>query len=109
MGRVTALFCVLAVSAGAAFGAGKGKEGDPQKGKAVFEQCAVCHNANSTEKKMGPGLKGLYRRDKLVNGQKVSDQTVRNKVDSGGNGMPAYKEMLSDQEKSDVISYLKTL
>ena len=27
----------------------------------------------------------------------------------GGSGMPAYKEMLSDDEKADVIAYLKTL
>jgi mono/diheme cytochrome c family protein len=34
---------------------------------------------------------------------------VRAKVDEGGNGMPAYKEMLSDDEKDDLIAYLKTL
>jgi hypothetical protein len=34
---------------------------------------------------------------------------VRARVDEGGNGMPAYKEMLSGQEKDDLIAYLKTL
>jgi mono/diheme cytochrome c family protein len=34
---------------------------------------------------------------------------VRAKVDEGGNGMPAYKEMLSDDEKDDLIAFLKTL
>lgn len=83
--------------------------GDAAKGKEVFEQCAVCHNADSTEKKMGPGLKGLFKHDKLVNGKKVTDANVRAKIDEGGNGMPAYKDMLSDKEKDDVIAYLKTL
>ena len=32
-----------------------GAKGDAAKGKQVFEQCAVCHNADSDEKKMGPG------------------------------------------------------
>jgi cytochrome c len=85
------------------------KKGDPEKGKETFQQCSVCHNADSTEKKMGPGLKGLYSRDKMTNGKKPTDATVREKVDEGGNGMPAYKEMLSEEEKDDLLAYLKTL
>jgi cytochrome c len=82
---------------------------DAAKGKVVFEQCGVCHNPDSDEKKMGPGLKGLYKKEKMTNGKKPSDATVRARIDEGGNGMPAYKDMLSDQEKDDLIAYLKTL
>ena len=85
------------------------KKGDPEKGKEVFQQCSVCHNADSEEKKMGPGLKGLFAREKMTNGKKPTEANVREKVDEGGNGMPAYKEMLSDEEKDDLIAYLKTL
>jgi len=85
------------------------KKGDPEKGKELFQQCGVCHNADSTEKKMGPGLKGLFSREKMNNGKKPTDATVREKIDEGGNGMPAYKEMLSEEEKDDFIAYLKTL
>src|SRR5947207_15665129 len=84
-------------------------KGDAAKGKVVFEQCAVCHNADSDEKKMGPGLKGLFKKDKLTNGKKPSEANIRSRVDEGGNGMPAYKDMLSDQEKDDLLAYLKTL
>ena len=84
-------------------------KGDAAKGKAVFEQCGVCHNADSTEKKMGPGLKGLFKKDKMSNDKKPTDANVRAKIDEGGNGMPSYKDMLSDQEKDDLIAYLKTL
>jgi len=84
-------------------------KGDAAKGKEVFEQCGVCHNADSTEKKMGPGLKGLFSRDKMNNGKKPTEANVRAKVDEGGNGMPAYKEILSDEDKDNVIAYLKTL
>ncbi len=83
--------------------------GNAEKGKEVFQQCAVCHNADSNEQKMGPGLKGLFKKDKMTNGKKPSDATVRAKIDEGGNGMPAYKEMLSDEEKNNLIAYLKTL
>src|ERR1051326_1650391 len=83
--------------------------GDAAKGKEVFEQCGVCHNADSTEKKMGPGLKGLFSHDKMLNGKKPTEANVRAKIDEGGNGMPAYKEILSDEDKDNVIAYLMTL
>jgi cytochrome c len=88
-------------------------KGDAAKGKDVFEQCTVCHNADSDEKKgaqkAGPGLKSLFKRDKLINGKKPTEGNIRAQIDDGGNGMPAYKDLLSDQEKDDLIAYLKTL
>jgi cytochrome c len=101
------IFCaILATGSITALAAEKG---DAAKGKEVFGQCAVCHNADSTDKKMGPGLKGLYKHDKLANGKKVTDASVRDQIEQGGNGMPSYKDMLSDSEKDDLIAYLKTL
>jgi cytochrome c len=106
--RVFAICAVLATGSSAALAADK-KAGDAAKGKEVFEQCGVCHNADSNEKKMGPGLKGLFKAEKMTNGKKPTEANVRTKVEEGGNGMPAYKEMLSDEEKNDLIAYLKTL
>jgi mono/diheme cytochrome c family protein len=45
----------------------------------------------------------------MVNGKKPTEANIRSRVDEGGQGMPAYKDMLSDQEKDDLIAYLKTL
>jgi cytochrome c len=104
--RTWVVCATLAAGSAALFAAGKG---DATKGKAVFEQCGVCHNADSTEKKMGPGLKGLFAKDKMSNDKKPTEANVRAKIDEGGNGMPAYKDMLSDTEKDDLIAYLKTL
>jgi mono/diheme cytochrome c family protein len=85
-------------------------KGSAVKGRAVFEgTCAVCHNSDSEEKKMGPGLKGYFKKDKMSNGKKLTDVNVKARVDEGGQGMPAYKDMLSDGEKDDLIAYLKTL
>ncbi len=84
--------------------------GDPEKGKAVFEDnCAVCHNADSDEKKMGPGLKGLFKKAKLKNGKAPTEANVKAIINAGGNGMPAYSDMLSDEERDHVLAYLKTL
>src|SRR4051812_19968945 len=71
-----------AVAAAPALMPAAGK-GDAAKGKQVFEQCAVCHNADSDEKKMGPGLKGLFKKDKLTNGKKPTEPNIRAKIDEG--------------------------
>ena len=83
---------------------------DPVKaGAEVFEQCSVCHNADSDEKKMGPGLKGLFKKEKMKNGKKPTEDNVRALIKAGGGGMPAYEDMLSKDELGDLIAYLKTL
>ena len=87
----------------------KAKTGDPAKGKELFEQCAVCHNVDTDEKKMGPSLKGLFKRKTLQNGKPVNDENVLNQINNGGNGMPAYADMLSADDKANVLAYLHTL
>jgi cytochrome c len=84
-------------------------EGNAEKGKEVFEQCGVCHNADSDEKKMGPGLKGLFSKAKMVNGKKPTDENVRAIINAGGNGMPGYQDLLTDEERDHLMAYLKTL
>lgn len=83
--------------------------GDAAKGKEAFEQCAVCHNADTDEKKVGPALKGLFAKTKMETGKKPTETNVRAKIDEGGNGMPAYKETLSAEEKNNLMAYLHTL
>lgn len=86
------------------------KKGDAAKGKEVFDQCSVCHSADTMEKKMGPGLKGLFKKAKLDStGKPPTDANVMAKVNEGGNGMPAYKDTLSDDERTNLLAYLKTL
>lgn len=92
--------------AGAAWGQ---KAGDAKKGKEVFEQCGVCHSATTGEKKMGPSLKGLFKKAKLANGQKPTDANVLAMINKGKGAMPAFGDVLSAAEKADVLAYLKTL
>ena len=84
-------------------------KGDAAKGKEVFEQCSFCHNADSTETKVGPGLKGLFKTEKLPNGKPVNEANVRAFINAGGNGMPSYQDLLSNEERDNLIAYLKTL
>jgi len=102
-----AVACALLLGSGSMYGQ---KKGDAAKGKEIFDQCSVCHNSDSTERKMGPGLKGLFKKAKLdSNGKPVSEANVLDKINEGGNGMPAYKDLLSDDERTNLIAYLKTL
>jgi mono/diheme cytochrome c family protein len=110
MKKTQYLMVSFALLLGCASMYGQKKAGDAAKGKEVFDQCAVCHNADSTERKMGPGLKGLYKKGKLdSNGKPVNDANVTEKINEGGNGMPPYKDTLSDADRANLIAYLKTL
>jgi cytochrome c len=83
--------------------------GDAAKGKEVFKQCAVCHDPASNARKVGPGLKGVFKRAKMSNGKAMNEPNVRAVLESGGNGMPPYRQMLTATERDAVIAYLKTL
>jgi cytochrome c2 len=108
-----AALCVLA--AGAAwlgsglFGAAK--PGDAAKGKQLFSQnCDVCHNADSADAKVGPGLKGLFKKASLQNKKKVTDASVMDIINKGSpSGMPDFMASLSEQDRADVLAFLKTL
>ena len=104
---ILTLACALAFGSIALYGQ---KKGDVAKGKEVFDQCSVCHNADSTERKMGPGLKGLFKKAKMDStGKAPNDANILEKINGGGNGMPSYKDVLSDAERTDLLAYLKTL
>jgi len=104
-----ALTACLTFSLAAGSKAGADSKGDAAKGKETFEQCAVCHNVDTDEKKMGPSLKALYKHKTLASGKPVTDANVLAQINAGGNGMPAYSDMLSADEKANIVAYLHTL
>src|SRR5260370_36144042 len=70
----------------------KAADGDAKKGEAVFDNCAVCHNSDSTETKIGPGLKGLFKREKLVNGQPVLEDNVKALITESSDSVPPFTD-----------------
>ena len=109
--RNSAIACLFAATV-AVYGQGsKAAAGDAAKGKAVFDQqCQLCHDALSTDKKMGPGLKGLVQEAQTRHHRQARERCQRARsVNTGGNGMPPYKDMMSDADKADLLAYLKTL
>ena len=82
---------------------------DAAVGQEIFDtKCSVCHNADSADKKIGPGLAGI-KDGKLPSGKDATDENMTENLNKGGNGMPAFEKLLSDEEKADIIAYVKTL
>lgn len=84
---------------------------DAVHGKELFasKNCALCHNADSTDMKIGPGLKGLYARGTMADGTKVTDESITARILNGKAPMPPYKDQLTDAEVKQLVAYLKTL
>lgn len=81
-----------------------------QTGARVFDRtCAQCHYTDKTETKIGPGLEGLFEKDKLpASGRDVSAENVRNQLRNPYQNMPSFPEL--EQDKGDaIVAYLKTL
>ena len=85
--------------------------GSAVKGKEVFDKkCSICHYADKDAKKIGPGLKGMYKRGTFtVNGNKITDESLKTWIENGDSLMPPMKETLEPAQIKDVIAYVKTL
>jgi len=82
-----------------------------ERGKILFgKKCAVCHNADSDVRKIGPGLKGLNHRGTFsVNNNKITDKTLKAWIETGDDQMPPFKDVLSEKEILDVVRFVRTL
>jgi cytochrome c len=81
------------------------------RGKTLFQQkCAVCHYDTSDQKKIGPGLKGISKRGTFsVNGNKITDDSLKTWIENGDQLMPGFKDGLEAAQIKDVVAYVKTL
>lgn len=84
-------------------------QGKAVQGKAVYDKyCSSCHGRQGEG--LGP-VSGLPNFSDHATLGKKSDQDLFNKVTMGGkgSGMPAWKGILNDQERWDVVAYIRTL
>lgn len=87
------------------------QSGDAKQGMRLFDDsCAGCHYTDRPATKVGPSMKGLFKRAKMKNGTTpINDLTVRTLMELGGTGMPVFSDLLTEEEKDNIIAYLKTL
>ncbi|MCF8045311.1 MAG: cytochrome c [Desulfarculaceae bacterium] len=79
-------------------------------GKELFEKkCSACHLADSPRTKVGPGLKGLFQKEKMqVSGWPVSEENLKRQLKKPFDQMPAF-DQLTDKEITALTGYIKTL
>ena len=83
--------------------------GDAARGKIVFENnCADCHESDSRDEKVGPGLKGL-KDGKLPDGRKATRDQLLDIINTGPAEMTSFKDRLTEREKEDVVAFAMTL
>ncbi len=112
-----AVICSAVAGAGALFAqdsakkAGSSNAAAVARGKSLFQQkCSICHYDTSDQKKIGPGLKGLSKRGTFsVNGNKITDDSLKTWIENGDQLMPPFKDVLEPAQIKDVIAYVKTL
>jgi cytochrome c len=83
-----------------------------EEGSKLFADkgCAACHFTDSRETKVGPGLKGLFKRDKLPkSGRKVTEENIRKQLKTPYKSMPSFAGRLTKKQTDQLIAYLKTL
>ena len=81
---------------------------DVARGEKTYEKnCAICHFAASPEKKIGPGMKGIMKKEKFSNGWKMNDEDLRRWIEDGGKDMPP--SHLNREQIRELIAYVKTL
>ena len=114
-GICVAAICGTVAGGGALLAQASGKSGPNAaavtRGKSLFQQkCAVCHYDTSEQKKIGPGLKGISKRGTFsVNGNKITDDSLKTWIENGDQLMPPFKDVLEPAQIKDVIAYVKTL
>ena len=80
-------------------------DGDAAAGEAIYQaNCLVCHNLTD-QQKVGPGLKGLFDRATLPNGEAFSETALRTWITNGGGAMPGVA--LSDPQLDALVAYLQ--
>jgi mono/diheme cytochrome c family protein len=85
-------------------------QGSINSGRESFgRNCASCHNADSEESKLGPGLKGLFQKGRLpASGRPATEENVRRQLAVPHRSMPSFSH-LPGQEVADLVVYLKSL
>lgn len=80
-------------------------------GQQVFKKnCNLCHFPDKADKKMGPGLKGLFSLKELPESHQPADEkTIRGQIMNGTKKMPGFAKKLSPEQVDNLIAYLKTL
>jgi mono/diheme cytochrome c family protein len=80
-------------------------------GRRLYDQyCDRCHEPYSSRDKKGHSLKGVFKKQFLPqSGMPANDERVGEMIVSGRNMMPAFGQVMSQDQVQDLLGYLHTL
>ncbi len=80
-------------------------------GRRLYDQyCDRCHEPYSSRDKKGRSLKGVFKKQFLSqSGMPANDERVGEMVLTGRNMMPAFGQVMSQQQVQDLLAYLHTM
>jgi len=88
---------------------------DAELGQKIFKKrCVVCHNPLTHQRKIGPGLQGVFERESesgigALTEAKLHEWLRNPKSLKPNTRMPKYGPMQDSENRQAVIDYLKTL
>jgi cytochrome c2 len=88
---------------------------DAELGQKTFKKrCAVCHNPLTAQRKIGPGLQGVFGREAESGIGKLTEARLHEWLQNPkalklNTRMPKYGPMQDAETRQAVIDYLKTL
>ena len=86
---------------------------NPQQaaGRRIYDRnCDQCHEPYSAHGRKGPGLKGVFKKQYLPeSGLPANDERVGEIIRLGRSKMPAYGQVLDQQQIQDLLAYMHTL
>jgi cytochrome c len=100
-------------------------EGDPEQGAKVFNKCKACHAADEEKNRVGPHLVGIVGRPAasvegysystamqesgIVWEEEILNEYLASPKDVVPKGKMQFIGLRSEEERADVIAYLKSL
>jgi len=82
----------------------QGKVGNIRKGNEIYhERCAMCHGMDGNP--ILPMTPNFAKRERM----EKSDEELLGTIQHGKDLMPPWKEMLSEEERKDVLSYIRVI
>ena len=80
-------------------------------GRKLYDQyCDRCHEPYSSRDKKGRSLQGVFKKPFLSqSGMPANDERVGEMIVTGRNMMPAFGQVMSQQQVQDLLAYLHTL
>jgi mono/diheme cytochrome c family protein len=86
---------------------------NPQQaaGRRIYDHyCDRCHAPYSSRGRQGPSMKHIFKKQYLpMSGMPANDDRVTDVIRMGRNKMPAYGQVLNQEQINDLLAYLHTL